>query len=166
MKQWFAAHTQPQKEVLARQNLLAQNFDVYLPQYKRIRRHARKVEAILSPLFPRYIFVGLDIDVDLWRSVNGTRGISYLLMANDKPAPVPLKIVEDLKFREDEQGLVPLDSLALFMKGDPVRIVDGAFSGYTAVFEKMVEKQRVELFLSFLGRETKVALPAHAVEAA
>jgi transcriptional antiterminator RfaH len=166
MKQWFAAHTQPQKEMVARQNLLAQGFEVYLPQYKRTRRHARKVETILSPLFPRYLFVGLDLDLDRWRSVNSTRGISYLLMTNDKPVSVPCDIVASLKSQENDQGLLPVESLIHFMKGDLIRIVDGVFSGYTAVFEKMDEKQRVSLLLSFLGRETKVVLPAYAVEAA
>ncbi|MBL0941276.1 MAG: transcriptional activator RfaH [Alphaproteobacteria bacterium] len=166
MKQWFAAHTQPQKEMVARKNLLAQGFEVYLPQYKRTRRHARKVETILSPLFPRYIFVGLDLEREQWRSVNGTRGISYLLMTNDRPVSVPCGIIARLKSQENEQGLLPVESLIHFMKGDSVRIVEGVFAGYTAIFEKMDGKQRVALLLSFLGRETKVVLSAYAVEAA
>lgn len=166
MKQWFAAHTQPQKEVVAQKNLLAQGFEVYLPQYKRTRRHARKVETILSPLFPRYIFVELDLDLDRWRSINGTRGISYLLMTNDKPVSVPCDVITSLKSQESDQGLLPVESLIHFMKGDSVRIVEGVFAGYAAVFEKMDEKQRVALLLNFLGRETKVVLPAYAVEAA
>ena len=57
---WCVAHTQPFKEVVAKQHLLGQGYKVYLPQFKKIRRHARKVEEVLSPLFPRYIFVGMD----------------------------------------------------------------------------------------------------------
>lgn len=165
MKQWFVTHTQPSKEFVAQQHLLEQNFDVYLPRYQRIRRHARKVETVLSPLFPRYLFVSLDLASDYWRSVNGTRGVSYLLTTNDQPTSVSDLVIAELKAREDQEGIVPVSSLSIFMKGDKVRICEGAFEGQEAVFEKLNDNQRVQLLLNFLGRESRVTMPIYAVEA-
>ena len=88
MINWFVAHTHPLKEIIAQQHLLEQGFEVYLPRFKKIRRHARKVEEVLVPLFPRYIFIGMNMEVARWRSVNGTRGVSYLLTNYDRPAVV------------------------------------------------------------------------------
>ena len=166
MISWFVAHTQPLKENVAKQHLLDQEFEVYLPIFKKIRRHARKVEEVSAPLFPRYLFVGMDLENSRWRSVNGTRGVSYLLMSDDHPAVVPGEIIENLKSQENETGLVPATSLILFAKGDKVRILDGSFKDQIAVFETLDNKQRVQLLLNFLGRETKISLPYYAVEAA
>lgn len=165
MQQWFVVHTQPSKEALAEQQLREQGFEVYLPRYKRTRRHARKVDTILSPLFPRYLFVGLDIEVDRWRSINGTRGVSYVLTFNESPASVPADTIRALKAQESEEGIVSLGALAMFVKGAKVRILEGSFTGYTAIFESMDDKQRVQLLLKFLGRETTIFVPSYAVEA-
>jgi len=166
MKQWFVVHTQPSKESVAQKHLSEQGFEAYMPKFKKTRRHARKVEEILAPLFPRYLFVGIDLEVDQWRSVQGTRGVSYLLVQDNQPAIVPSEIIQGLKNQENADGLVSIDDLRFFTKGDKVRVLDGAFKDYVAVFEKMDDKQRVQLLLSCLGREVNVYLPAHAVEAA
>ncbi|MDF3033482.1 MAG: hypothetical protein K0R76_436 [Alphaproteobacteria bacterium] len=166
MKQWFVVHTQPCKESVAQKHLSEQGFDAYLPKFKKTRRHARKVEEVLAPLFPRYLFVGIDLEVDAWRSVQGTRGVSYLLVSDNQPAVVPSRIIQGLKNQENAEGLLPVDSMALFTKGEKVRVLEGAFKDYVAVFEKMDDKQRVQLLLSCLGREVNVYLPSYAVEAA
>ena len=165
MKQWFVVHTQPSKETVAQQNLSEQGFEAYLPRFKKTRRHARKVEEILTPLFPRYLFVGIDLDVDQWRSIQGTRGVSYLLISDNKPAVVSSEIIESLKDQENDDGLVALDSSTLFGKGDKIRVLDGPFKDYVGVFEKMDDRQRVQLLLSCLGREVSIMVPAHGVEA-
>jgi transcriptional antiterminator RfaH len=107
----------------------------------------------------------LDIDTDRWRSVNGTRGVSKLITLDEKPVGVPSSIIERLKLREDTEGLVPLDTLGMFVAGDKIHILEGTFSGYSAIYEKMDDKKRVQLLLNFLGRETRVQLPRYAVEA-
>lgn len=166
MKQWFVVHTQALKETLAQQHLKDQNFEVYLPCYKKIRRHARKIDEVSAPLFPRYLFIAIDLETDQWRSVLGTRGVSCLLMINGRPAVIPTAIIQSLKEQETNDGFVPIQSIASFEKGDRVRIMDGAFKEYVAIFEKMDDKQRVQLLLDCLGRQVAVSLPLGAVEAA
>jgi transcriptional antiterminator RfaH len=164
---WCVAHTQPLKELVAQQHLLDQGYEVYMPRFKKTVRHARKVEEKIAPLFPRYIFVGMDLDVVGWRSVNGTRGVSHLLMSNDlNPAKVPTRIIDELRAQEIGDGIVPVASLVNFVKGEKIRIVEGAFADQMAIFESMDDKSRVRLLLTFMGREMNMTLPVHAVEAA
>lgn len=165
MISWFAVHTQPLKEFVARENLQAQGLQVYLPQYKKIRRHARKTDTVLAPLFPRYLFVAMDPDSVQWRCINNTRGVSYLLTSSDhKPIRVPHHLVESLQTHEDEAGAVPLTNLVSFIKGQSVRILEGPFKDLLATFDVMDDKQRVTLLLTFMGRETSVVVPSHSVE--
>lgn len=164
---WCAAYTQPLKELVAQQHLFDQGFDVYFPRFKKIRRHARKVEKVLLPLFPRYIFVGMSLKTARWRSINGTRGVSYLLMNNDlKPACVPFQVIEELKSREISDGVVSIASLVAFTKGDNVQILEGVFKDQSAVFEALDDKSRVQLLLNFLGREVTVTFPVYTVKTA
>ncbi|MBM3468418.1 MAG: transcriptional activator RfaH [Alphaproteobacteria bacterium] len=167
MMRWCVAHTQPVKENLAGENLKDQGFEIYLPKIRKIRRHARSSEEVLTPLFPRYIFVGMDLESTPWRSINGTRGISYLLMRDRlHPAHIPSRTIQELRSQEIEEGIVPITSLVTFSKGDKVRIVEGVFKDQTAIFESLDDRNRVQVLLNFLGRETKVSLLVHAVEAA
>src|SRR6266540_2027178 len=96
-ERWFLAHTQPKGEQKAQLHLGAQGFRTYLPQIRKTIRHARKLRTIQAPLFPRYLFVILDLERDRWLSVRSTVGVSRLLTLQDgRPVPVPIGIVESL----------------------------------------------------------------------
>lgn len=163
---WFVAYTLPAKETVARRHLEEQGYDVYLPMFKKTRRHARRVDEVLQPLFPRYLFIELDMKIDSWRAVNSTRGVAYLLLNDGHPLGIPASIIEGLQAEEDEHGLVPITCVETFLKGEKLRIIEGTFKDQIAVFEAIDDKKRVQLLLNFLGRDTKISIPAYAVEAA
>ncbi len=166
MTNWYVAYTQSSKEVVAYQNLIEQGFDAYLPRFKKIRRHARRVDEVLAPLFPRYIFVGMNLDNEQWRSVNGTRGVSHVLCTGENsPTCIPARIINAFKSQEISDGIVPVTSLSVFEEGDQLRVLEGAFKDQVAVFEKIDDANRVRLLLNFLGREMNVSVPVYAVEA-
>jgi transcriptional antiterminator RfaH len=74
-ERWSVAQTQPCAEGRAVAHLERQGYRVFCPRYHKTVRHARKVTQILAPLFPNYLFLRLDTSRDLWRAVNGTRGV-------------------------------------------------------------------------------------------
>ena len=166
MKRWYVAYTQTQAELRAVGHLKRQGFDAYSPQCRRIRRHARREETVLRPLFPRYVFVALDLDVDRWRSVNGTVGVSRLVCHGERPAPLPDGVVEGLRDGEIDEGVVPLSQLVLFDPGARLRVLDGAFAGQTGIYQTMTEAERVVLLFDLIGSQVRVTVPIHAVEAA
>jgi transcriptional antiterminator RfaH len=162
---WFVVYTQPLKETVAKQHLEEQGYNVYLPMFKKTRRHARRTDEVLQPLFPRYLFVGLNLKLDAWRAVNGTRGVAYLLLNDGHPLGISTSIIEELKVLEND-GVVPIECVSTFTKGENLRVVDGVFKDQVAVFQRMDDKQRVQLLLNFLGRDTRITVPVYAVEAA
>jgi transcriptional antiterminator RfaH len=162
---WFVVYSQPNKETIAAINIEQQGFKTYIPRYKKLRRHARKVETIFAPLFPRYFFVNLDQDFDNWAPINNTPGVSYLLKNNNGLlSSVPTNIIEELYRNHDEQGLVALSVLELFKSGDKVRILDGAFSNHIAIYDKMTDDQRAQLLINLIQREVKITIPLCAIE--
>ena len=166
MKRWYVAYTQPTAELRAAGHLKRQGFDAYLPLCRQIRRHARREETVLRPLFPRYVFVALDLEADRWRSINGTIGVSNLVCHGERPAALPDGVVEGLRISELDEGVVPLSQLMLFDPGARLRVLDGAFAGQTGTYHGMTESERVVLLFDLIGAEVRVAVPIHAVEAA
>jgi transcriptional antiterminator RfaH len=163
---WFVAHTHPHAEGKATAHLNRQGFEIYLPRYLKRRRHARRIETVAAPLFPRYLFVAIDLNAQRWRSIYSTIGISRLVCNGDDPTPVPAGVVEALKGREDTNGFIKLDSRPRFRAGDKIRVLEGAFSSCLGLFEGMAERERIAILLDLLGRKVRVVMDADLVAAA
>lgn len=166
MTQWIAVFTQPSSEARAQANLRRQGFEVYLPTYRRRRSHARKVEIVSRPLFPRYLFVGIDLLLARWRPILGTFGVSYVLCDGDKPRIVPDRVVEALRDGERAAAFDETNPAARLKPGEAVRIVGGPFADLIGKFQSLTEAQRVVVLLELLGREVAVRVPSGAVAAA
>jgi transcriptional antiterminator RfaH len=163
---WFVAHTQPHAEAKATSHLNRQGFETYFPRYLKRRRHARRIETVAAPLFPRYLFVAVDTAAQRWRSIYSTIGVARLVCNGDEPTAVPDGIVEALKCREDTGGFIKLDYRTQFRPGEKIRVLDGAFSSCLGLFEGMVERERIAILLDLLGRKVRVVLDADLVAAA
>jgi transcriptional antiterminator RfaH len=163
---WFVAHTQPHAESKAMAHLNRQGFEIYFPRYLKRRRHARRIETVVSPLFPRYLFVAVDVTAQRWRSIYSTVGVARLVCNGDEPAAVPVGVVEALRGREDTSGFIKLDSRPAFRPGDKIRVLDGAFTSCLGLFERLAERERIAILLDLLGRKVRVVLDADLVAAA
>ena len=163
---WYVVQTQVNGEVKAAENLRRQGFETYLPRYLKRRRHARKVDFAAKPLFPRYMFVAIDIATQRWRSVRSTVGVSRLVTNGDQPAVVPDGVIPALKAREDAKGFVEMDARPTFAPGDKVRVLAGAFMDNAGLFNGIADHDRVSILLEMLGRQVRVLLDADLVAAA
>jgi transcriptional antiterminator RfaH len=163
---WYVAQTRPHGEIKASLHLGRQGFETYLPRYLRKRRHARRVDTVASALYPGYVFVAIDLGVQRWRSIQSTIGVSRLVCRGEDPAAVPEGVVEELKRRQDEGGLIRLEHRARFSPGDTVRVVAGALGDCLGLYEGMDDRERVAILLDLLGRKVRVFLVSDLVDAA
>jgi len=139
MGAWLVAVTRPNFERKAAQHLLQQGFEFYLPM---ISSQKTKREILL---FPRYIFVLMQAT---WHKIFYTRGISRLLLSDDRPAVLPEKEILRIR-RLEKDGLVQLPNQ--FRAGQKVRIVDGCMQGLVGLYQGMNRKDRETVLLSSLG---------------
>ena len=158
MKRWYVVHTQSYQESRAELNLRRQGFEVWLPLTRRTRRHARRIDTILAPLFPRYLFVRLDLRSQTWRSINGTFGVVRLLCNGDMPLAVPEGLVEEMMQRRDESGTIVLMPRR-FAVGDAVKVTTGPFADLEGLFQTVSGPDRVVLLVNLLGREVRARVP-------
>ena len=163
---WYVAQTHIHAEAKASQHLCCQGFDVYLPRYLKSRRHARRVDRVAAPLFPRYLFVSIDLTTQRWYAINSTIGISKLIRHGNVPVAVPDAIIEGLKRREDAEGHIQLEPQSRFVPGDKVRVSHGAFCDCLGLYETVSGKERSAILLDLLGRKVRVVLENDLIDAA
>jgi transcriptional antiterminator RfaH len=163
---WYVVQTHVHSENRAAAHLLRQGYDVYLPRYLKRRRHARRVDNVPAPLFPRYLFVGFDVAVSRWRSIQSTQGVSCLVRNGDEPAVLPESVVAELRRREDDNGFIRLDLRPQYAPGDKVTVLDGVFADSFGLFEGIADRDRVAILLDLLGRKVRVVLDRESVAAA
>ena len=155
-ERWFLAHTLPKSEWKAELHLGAQGFRTFQPQICKTIRHARQLKTVRAPLFPRYLFVILDLERDRWLSVRSTVGVSFLFSSRDgRPVPVPIGIVESLIERSDD-SLTRLDSD--LVKGQQVRILTGPFVDFLGTLDRLNAAGRVRVLLQLMGTAVPVTL--------
>jgi transcription antitermination factor NusG len=148
---WYVLRVKPHKERLVFGQLQQRGLDVYFPllKVKPVNPRAAKER----PYFPGYMFVKVDL-VELGRNalswLPGTHG---LVTFGDVPATVPPNMIDEIKTRlaivEANGGLRRRE----LKKGDKVRITDGLFAGYEAIFDMHLPgEQRVQVLLAFLSQ--------------
>jgi transcriptional antiterminator RfaH len=165
-QRWYVVQSQPNAEQKAVAHLNRQGFRTYLPRYLKRWRHARHVKTVAVPLFPRYLFVAIDINVQRWRSIYSTIGVSRIVCNGDCPSAIPDEIIVTLKAREDAGGFVRLNNHLNFRSGDRIRVLDGVFADCLGLYDEMKDSERVAVLLDLLGRKVRVMIDVESVAAA
>jgi len=163
---WYVVQTQVNAEAKAGRNLMRQGFEIYLPRYLKRRSHARKIEKVAMPLFPRYLFVSVDIAKQRWRSIQSTIGVSHLVTNGADPAPVAHEVLQFLRAREDQSGFITMDRRPSFAVGEKVRILAGAFADVVGLFDGLGDRERVAVLLDLLGQKVRVSMDVDMIAAA
>ena len=154
-ERWFVARVHPNRENSAQFNLDRLGFRSFAPRVRRTVRHARKTRNVLSPLFPGYIFLILDLSRDRWRAVNSTFGVASLIMGAEQPMPVPCGVVEALVITENSELVRTDNDLEI---GQKVRILSGPFADALCRLVHLDDRGRVRVLLELMGTEVTAQL--------
>ena len=160
-ERWYVVRTRVQREFQAATQLTNQGFRNFVPCCLKNRRHARRVETISAPLFPRYIFVIVDCTRDRWRCINGTLGVDRLLTCGGEPQPLPRGLVESVILAADADGNVQFD--CNLREGQSIKILAGPFADLVGRLEGLDDKGRVRVLLEILGGSVRVNVAARLV---
>ena len=163
MKSWYLVHTKPKQEMTAKENLLRQNYCVYLPMAMIRRKRKGRTEKIVDALFPRYLFIHLDDTTDDWAPIRSTIGVSEMVRFGLIPAKISEVLIEAVKKRENEEGIHELQT-SNFEEGQQVRIAEGPFEGYEAIFQAKSGQQRAILLLNIAQNMSKIQIDIDKIE--
>lgn len=138
---WFVVYTSPQGERFVRDDLDAMQIPVFLPVARVLHRPARhrrnrEKRIIERPLFPRYLFVGVNRHFRDFEPVRATKRVLEILAdSTGRPVEIPYPVIEamqgDVEVQDNDAAAIRLAQV-LRMMGRRVRIEDGPFKGLQA----------------------------------
>ena len=162
-KSWYLVYTKPRQEEVALTNIIRQGYGAYLPRARSARKRQGRRMLVVEPLFPRYLFIHLDTRTDNWGPIRSTLGVVAMVQFGREPARVPNELVDFLRAREDVAGL-HVWAEPTYGIGDPVRVGEGSFSGYTGILLAHNSGERVVVLLDILGGKVRTQLAVSQLE--
>jgi len=178
-RRWYFVHTYSGQEDRVKRNLEqrietmdVENkiFQVLVPTEEVVEiREGKKIPKRLR-LYPGYIMVKMALDDDAWFVVRNTPGVTGFISSEDsdqnRPKPVPLEQWEVDKILDMIESKTPTTRFGI-NKGESVRITVGPFADFIGVVDVIdMDKGKLNVLVSFFGRETPVELDFLQVEKA
>ena len=143
-------YTKAKQEKKANENLQKQGFKTFLPLIVPTNKNSEFNSPV--PVFPRYFFAQINLELDNWTVINSTYGVSHIVMFSEKFTSIPNNIIQLIQDKLNEKGIYKEDiSIVDYQKGDPVSIKEGRFAGVDAIFLSKKSKDRVRLLLKLLN---------------
>lgn len=156
-KNWYLLSSKPHKDAQAEEQLLNQGYEIYRPLAQRLRKRRGKMVKVTESLFPRYMFIELDMLEDNWAPIRSTYGVSQIIRFGNEPTPVPGELITTLKQNEESLGEKAID-LDRFHAGDQVILTDGPFKGLNGAFLSYDGEQRAMVLLEIMNSQTKLTI--------
>lgn len=153
---WYVLYTNPKQEERASKNLNAWQIETLAPLVKQRSYNSFTGEPYytVKPLFPRYIFVKLDLE-KLYHKVRFTRGGQDFICFGEGPVVIDERIIEIVRSRVSDDGFVRIHEG--FKYGDKVRINEGPMKDFIGVFEReMNGPERVSILLNAVSYQARV----------
>lgn len=162
---WYAAHTKPQQERVALENLVRQGYGVYLPLLKTLvsRRNLQDVRFV--PLFPRYIFFQPSHSEISIAPVRSTKGVTNIVQFGGRLAVLQPRTLQNIRAFERHQNAAGLVELSGLQPGEKILITAGPLAGLEGLVSA-VSSKRVTVLMRLLGEQAQVQLGHFQVRAA
>ena len=123
---------------------------------RRYNEFTGKPTYITQPLFPRYLFAKFNAGEQLSK-ILFTRGVHNVVCFGDSPACVSEEIIDVIRERIDQNGVVKDPDPDDLKPGDRVVISGGPLKNLTGVFQREVKgNDRVTILLTTIGYHLEV----------
>ena len=156
---WILVYTKAQEEQKAKRNLQNQGFEIFLPMIAFAKLNQSK-SITLKAMFPRYLFVKINTELDKWNRIKSTRGVSHMVVFGQRLAEIPNQVIAYLKSGADENDIFRQKiTRQEFQEGDKLVIKKGFFKDKEATFLSQDSKERVRILLRFLNHLITAEIP-------
>lgn len=137
-------------------NLKEKFGEIVVPTEEVVELRSGKKRKLERKLFPRYLFVEMEMTDETWHLVKSVPGVINFV-GGSRPSPVPEKEAEATLQRAHDKK--PPRPKVAFVSGEVVRITEGPFADFNGVVEDVnYEKNRLRVSVLIFGRSTPVEL--------
>jgi transcription elongation factor/antiterminator RfaH len=147
---WYALRSKPRKEEVLWRQLSAQGYEVYFPRLRvnPVNPRSKKLRAY----FPGYMFINVDLEEVGRSTFNWMPHAIGLVSFGGEPASVPDNLVHAVRKRVEAIAEAGGELFQDLKKGDKIRISDGPFAGYEAIFDiRIPGSERVRVLIQMLS---------------
>jgi transcription antitermination factor NusG len=172
---WYVAQTEDGSHSTmaeAFERLGGAGFHSFYPTYRKRRWAKGRTRPVMTlPLFPRFLFVELDLNLPGWGEAARIDGIAgFLPRRHERPVPLPVGAIEELQTNQlardaDFERVVRAKPIR-FAPGQTVQVTSRSLWFGMAGTVLVSSAERVRVLLSLFGRECEADLPVSEVEAA
>ncbi len=174
LKRWYAVHTysgfednvkMALEERIASSGLKEYFGEIVVPKEDIIEKTAKGgKKKVKRKFFPGYIFIKMNVNTDSWHLLKATPKVTGFVGDQLNPMPVDESEMEKIVAQITEGVKRPKAKIE-FSKGDGVKIIEGAFSGFNGIINEIKpDKSKLEVLVSIFGRATPVELDFTQVE--
>jgi transcriptional antiterminator RfaH len=157
-KKWLLAYTKPGSELEAQKNLENQGFKTLLPMISSVSRKDSKSYRV-NPMFPRYVFILVDLKKENWNTINSTIGVTNLITFGNKLSFVPEDAIHKIYSYLDDNDICHLNDIKReYKKGEMLEIKESIFKNLNVRFLTKTSKNRVMVLLSILNQDVKTEI--------
>lgn len=138
--------------------------DIIIPQETvfEVRQGKRKTK--IKNFLPGYIIVRVSLDKKLKDYINALPSVVSFVGTKNVPVPLTESEIQRIIGRVEERKNIETIGTE-FQIGDPVKVIDGPFSGFNGTVKEVnYEKQKLKVEVGILGRKTPVELDFRQVE--
>jgi transcriptional antiterminator RfaH len=156
---WYAVFCKPRKEVQVASYFDQHQIEVYLPLMRVKPVNPRSAHE--RPFFPRYLFIHVDLAAVGFNALNFVPGAVGLVQMGGAPVAIEDEFMAELRERLRSYRPPTEKPKAPFEQGESVRIVEGPFAGYEAIFDQHLSGDaRVQVLLQWMGQQRKLKVNA------
>ncbi|MDI6731314.1 MAG: transcription termination/antitermination protein NusG [Candidatus Margulisbacteria bacterium] len=135
------------------ENIKDRVFQVLVPVEETVEiKGGKRVEKVRK-MFPGYVFLEMILDEVSWYLIRQTPGVARFIGTKVQPTPVSDKEMQRVLKQLGKEERLEVS----FEKGEGVRIISGAFRGYTGTVDEVSEsKGKLKVLINIFGRDTPV----------
>ena len=149
-KFWYVINSKPRKEAFLLGLIESRNLECYYPVIKVPLKRRRAF--VYKPYFPGYFFVRLDLGSREDAELRWLPGLRKIVSYGDEPTRVHDSVVASIKAHLEDYNARETELQSSLKRGDRVKILDGPFSGYEAIYDTGINgSQRAKVLLKMLN---------------
>jgi transcriptional antiterminator RfaH len=158
---WYVLYVKSRHERKVEMLLKQRKLDTFLPTVKKVRRWSDRNKVIESPLFPSYVIVRIENEMDFYK-VLAIKGACAFIQFGGEYAIVSEEEIKTIEFLIDSEDISNLScSSEILQVGEQKKINHGVLQGLQCEILQIGNKHKVLVQIGSLQQKITATIPSY-----